>query len=81
MSLRLIEVIEALRQRERNDEADYYEMVVPFELFLIHNLSENKVLNMTVDEIEAWYKTPPKPLKYGGWNFWWGKAAYAENNH
>ena len=77
MSLRLVEVVEALRQRERFDEADFYEAVVPFELFLIHGLSEKKVLNMTVDEVEAWYKTPPKPAKYDGWQFWWGEKAFA----
>lgn len=71
----LREVVEELRQRGEPEEAEYCELVIPFELSLIHGFTRDKVLDMTVDEVEAWYATPPKPLKYDGWNYWPGKCA------
>jgi len=74
MEPRLIDVIKALEQRGRDDDAEYYRVVIPFELGIIHGLSEGMVMQMTIDEIEGWYNKPPKPLKYEGWNHWWGRA-------
>lgn len=76
MSVKLRDIVENLVSRGKKEEADYYRLIVAFELMLKHGLSENDVLNMTVDEIEMCYKMPPKPEKYRGWNFWWGEAAY-----
>jgi len=79
MSVKLRDVIKALEQRERYEDAEYYGTIVPFELGIIHGFSENQVLGMTIDEIEMWYRKPPKPLKYEGWNFWWGEAVDADS--
>jgi len=80
MKLKLRDVIEALEQRKRYGDAEYYRVVIPFELGIIHGFTEGQVLRMTIDEIEMWYRKPPKPLKYDGWNFWWGTAIDAEDN-
>ena len=75
MPVTLREVAVELRRRGEHEEAEYCELVIPFELILIHDFTFDEVLDMTVDEVEAWYGTPPKPLKYIGWNFTWGLAA------
>jgi len=81
ISLKLKDIIENLESRGRVEEADFYKLLVPFELGLIHGLTEREVLKMTVDEIEGWYQTPPKPAKYHGWNsFYWGKAIEDADN-
>lgn len=68
-------VAEAMRRRGEEDEADYLEWVIPFELMILHDFSYDEVMDMDVGEAEAWYRTPPKPSRYDGWNFWWGSKA------
>lgn len=76
MSVRLADVVAALRERGEYDEADYCEIVIPFEICIKHGFGMDEVLEMTMDEVEAWYSIPEKPLKYSGWNFWWGTEAH-----
>lgn len=80
MSLKLKDIIRELIARGKHEEAQYYRVVVPFDLGLLHDIDEDKVLDMTVDAIEVLYRLPPKPDKYEGWNFYWGKAAFGEDD-
>lgn len=79
-SLKLREVIAALENRGRHDEAKYYQLIVPLQLMIKQGFSEKQVMNMTVDEIDACLRLPPKPLKYEGWDtFYWGNAVIADS--
>lgn len=79
MEPRLIDVIRAFEKRGQIEKAEYYRTVIPFELFMKHQLSEAAVLGMTIDEIEGWYQKPPRPIEYEGWDgFWWGQAVNAD---
>lgn len=83
MKPRLIDIIKAFEQRGRDEDAEYWRTTIPFELGVMHRLSEKAVMMMTMDEIEGWYQKPMTPLKYEGWNFWWGTAIdvnYRERN-
>ena len=75
MSVPLKKVVEELRERGEEEEADYIELMIPFELMIIHNFSYDEGMDMSLDDIEAWYQIPAKPAKYEGWSFWWGEAA------
>ena len=75
MSVRLKDVIEALKKRGEDDWAEACMWVLPLQPMIEHGFAYEEVLNMTINEIEAWDKIPAKPLKYEGWNFWWGLAA------
>lgn len=75
MPITLRQVIEELQKRGEVEWAEACELLLPFDLMITHGFTMNKVLDMTLEEIEAWNNIPPKPLKYDGWNFWWGKAA------
>lgn len=78
--MKLREVIEALNQRGRHEEAIIYGTLLPMRLFLQQGLSEKQVLNMELDEIEAQMRLPEKPLKYADWDtFIWGEAAFQES--
>jgi len=76
--MRLIDMINALKERGRDLEAEYYRLILPAQLFIRHRFSEKKVLLMDLDEIEQWMKMPTRPAKYDNWNFWWGEAALAD---
>ena len=78
MEIRLRDIVENLRKRGREEDAETYSTYFITMLNLFQGFSERKVLNMTVDELEAWMKIPPKPPEYKGWNFWWGKSAYKD---
>lgn len=81
MEPRLRDVIAALEKRGRCEDEEYAfcSFFIPFKLMLFHGLSEEQVLNMTIDEIKTWWDAPIKPLKYEGWNFYWGEAAFADS--
>lgn len=68
-------MVGALKQRGRDEEALVYETLITAQLYLRQGLSEKRVLDMTLDEIEAQMMLPEKPLRYEGWNFWWGLEA------
>jgi len=70
-----MDLIENLKKRGRIEEADFYELMVPLDLNFIHGFSKKKIMEMTVEEITAWYNTSPRPIKYEGWTYWRGKAA------
>jgi hypothetical protein len=76
--MRLIDMVNALKERGRILEAEYYGLILPAQLLLKHGFSEKKTLLMELDEIEHWMKLPEKPAKYEGWNFWWGEAALVD---
>jgi len=75
--MKLRDMIQALQDRGRHEEALIYSTLILAQLYLHQGLSEKRVLNMTVDEIEAQMRLPEKPLKYESWDtFIWGSAAY-----
>ena len=75
--MKLRDMIQALQDRGRYEEALIYRTLIPAQLYLRQGLSEKRVLNMTLDEIEIQMRLPEKPLKYEGWDtFVWGSAAY-----
>ena len=80
MNPRLKDIVRELKARGRNQEAEYYEIVAPFDLSLLHDIEPDTVLEMTIEQIEILYRMPQKPAKYEGWNFWWGEAALAEDD-
>ena len=74
--MKLRDMIQALQERGRYEEALIYRTLISAQLYLKQGLSEKRVLNMTVDEIEVQMRLPEKPLKYEGWDtFIWGSAA------
>jgi len=76
MSVTLRQVIEALIEREELDWAEACAWVLPFEPMIDHGFSFDDVLDMSIDEIEAWRQLKPRPPKYEGWDtFYWGEAA------
>ena len=75
--MKLRDMIQALQERGRYEEALIYRTLISAQLYLKQGLSEKRVLNMTLDEIEVQMRLPEKPLKYDGWNtFIWGESAY-----
>lgn len=74
MSIRFSQVLQTLRDRGENEEADLCELNIVFELAVTHGFTHEEILEMTMDEIEKWYSAPPRPAKYAGWeHFYWGK--------
>lgn len=80
MNPRLKDIVRELKARGRNQEAEYYEIVVPFDLSLLHDIDPEKILEMTIEQIETLYRVPQKPAKYAGWDFLWGEWAFAEDD-
>lgn len=76
MPVKLRDIIEALVERGEADWAEACAWILPLEPMMDHGFTYDEILDMTIEEIEVWRKTPPKPLKYDGWQFWWGKAAF-----
>jgi hypothetical protein len=77
LSVKLREVLKAMRMRGENREANQCEFIIPLKLNIIHGFTYEKVLEMTMEEIEKWCNMEPKPAKYKDWNFWRGKEAFA----
>ena len=77
---RLIDIVVALEKQGRLDDAEYYGATYPLLLSLIYDIPLEDVLSMTVETISKLEVPPEKPLKYEGWNFWHGGAAFA-NSH
>jgi len=75
LSVTLNRLVREFRERGEVEEAEYLEWVIPLEIMMLHNFTYEQVMKMPVEEAERWYGTPPKPLKYDGWNHWYGKAA------
>ena len=81
MEIRLRDIVENLRKRGKEEEAETYSTYFILMLNLFQGFSERRVLNMTVNELETWIRMPPKPLEYrSGWNFWWGRSALGNND-
>lgn len=80
MTPTLREIVAELEKRGRHQEAEYYKIVVPFDLSLLHDIDPDRILEMTIEQIETLYRMPQKPAKYSGWDFWWGEAALAEDD-
>ena len=80
MSVKLRDVVEELRKQGKDDEADFYQFTVILELMMKHGLSDNTILNLSIDKIEELYQRPPTPEKYRGWNLWWGEAIEDADN-
>jgi len=75
---RLIDVATALEKRGRQEEADYYGAIYPQMISMIYGLSVDDLLHMSIEEISKLEVPPEKPLKYEGWNFWHGRAAFGD---
>ena len=78
MSITLSQVIQTLKDRGEKEDAEQCESTIVFDLAFLYGFSREKILGMTMDEIEEWYEkwynVPPRPAKYAGWNnFYWGK--------
>jgi len=74
--MKLKEMLAALRERGREEEALLYGAIIPAQLYLRQRISEKRVLNMELDDIDVLVRLPEKPLKYDGWTHYWGKAAF-----
>jgi len=74
--MKLKDMLAALRERGREEEAMLYGTLIPAQLYLRQRISEKRVLNMELEEIETYMRLPEKPLKYDGWQHYWGKAAF-----
>ena len=74
--MKLKDMLTALRERGREEEALLYGTIIPAQLYLRQRIGEKRVLNMELDDIDVLMRLPEKPLKYDGWNFWWGEAAF-----
>lgn len=79
-SLRLVDVVHALEKRGRTTEALNYSIILPLFLELAHGVSIDDALMMSLDEVVHLTLKPVKPLKYEGWNFWWGAAVMRDVN-
>lgn len=77
---RLIDIATVLKKQGRQEEADYYRETYPLIMSLIYDLPIDELLYMTATEISKLQVPPEKPLKYEGWNFWHGRAAFGNSN-
>jgi len=79
-SLKLVDVLEAMRQRDELAEVVAYQFFVTALLESVHGISPEDAFEMpfdTVIELMSLPSLPPKPLKYSNWDgFWWGEAAF-----
>lgn len=77
--VRLIDVVEALRKRGRDDEADELEAMITLQLVLFHDLDVEEIQHMKIDDVAAFLNLPPKKV---GWdNFYYGMAAIGDNHN
>ena len=75
--VRLQDVISALKKRGRDDEAEYWRLVVAVELGVLHDIPEDDVFGMSMDRIITLMQLPPRPE---GWDNWfYGRAAVGDN--
>ena len=79
-SLCLSDIITALKKRGRIDEAEAYQLYVTVYLDFVHGVPEDEALKMSIDDVTKLLVLPPKPLRYEGWNFYWGKAAFGRDS-
>jgi hypothetical protein len=77
---RLIDIAVALGKRGREEEADYYGEAFPTLMSLIYDVPIDEILQMTPEDISKLELPPEKPLKYEGWNFWHGRAAFGNHS-
>ena len=79
--LKLRDVVAALEKRGRHDEAEYYSVLYPLFLSLTYDVSQDEVMDMSLDDLFELPNIPQKPLKYEGWNtFYFGRAAFADKS-
>lgn len=77
MEPRLVDVLEAMKKRGEVEEALNYQTYVFLHLSLHYGISEDRIMRMPIDKVVRLLVTPPRPLKYRGWNtFYWGEAAF-----
>ncbi len=76
----LRDVVAALEKRGRQEEAGYYSTLYPFIIGAIYGLTEEETMDMSLNDLAELPDLPQKPLKYEGWNFWHGGAAFG-NKH
>ena len=77
--VRLMDVVAALEKRERHEEAFYYGFIVPFQLSLFHGISEDRALEMEIDDVVRKMVLPPEAAEWD--NFWVGKSYFGRFNH
>lgn len=77
---RLKDVVAALEQRDRHEEAEYYREIFPFLLSLVYGVPQEEIMGMAIDDLVELPNMPQKPLKYEGWDtFHFGRAAFGNN--
>ena len=68
-------VLKALEERGRIAEAIAYKLYVVEYMSYAHQLSEEDVLKLSMEQVNTLLQVPPRPLKYRGWDtFYWGGA-------
>lgn len=85
--IRLIDVIEALKKKGRNDDAKLCELIFTELLDMTYGIDRDEVMKMTIDGIEQ-ALSPDNleqvlslPSKPSGWdNFHWGKSAFVRDS-
>lgn len=76
--IRLRDVVKAMEDRNRHDEAEFYYLLIAIELGLRHGIREEEVLDMKVDRIARMMQLPEVP---DGYDYWaWGKAEVVANS-
>jgi len=76
--IRLIDLIEGLKQRGKHNEAEFCHLVFAIEIGMREDVSEEEVLNWTMNKIFMVLSLPEEPE---GWdNFYWGRAAIGNLN-
>lgn len=79
--LRVRDVVAALEKRGRHEEAHYYSTIYAFLVGLMYGLSEEEVMDISVDDLVELSTLPQKPLKYDGWDtFHFGRAAFVDSS-
>ena len=71
--LRLIDVVEALKKRGRDNEAEYWRLVVAIELGAKHDIPEDEILDLPMEKIYFLMQVDPSPQDWTTWT--WGRAA------
>jgi len=77
-TIKFSDVLEEMIKRGNAEEALSYQFYVFLHLSVFRGFSEERIMQMTVDEIVNLLVVPPRPLKYRNWDtFYWGEAAFA----
>lgn len=77
---KLRDLIIALKNRKRDEEALFYGVTIPTLLEIALDIPYETAMEQSIDNIIELLKLPPKPLKYKGWSFFWGVKAFGRDH-